>query len=279
MRTSIKTTLSLAAAAALTAGVLSTVSGGAQAAPVAGDRAFVLNGAGNTLRVIPLTNPTRQSTVGVIKGFEEGDTKLVGIDQRPATKVIYGLGDGGGIYTLNRFTGKATKVDQLDVELDGDSFGVDFNPAADALRVVSNTGQNLRHPFGTKVTVADTNLALAGNDFVVTGAAYTNNDASANTATALYDIEAAQDQLVLQSPPNAGTLVPIGKLGIAIDNDVSGFDILSRTAGDRTVSNTAYAALKVSGATSLYEIDLSSGQTTRIGALNFNASDIAVENR
>ena len=133
--------------------------------------------------------------------------------------------------------------------------------------------------FGTKVTVADTNLALAGNDFVVTGAAYTNNDASANTATALYDIEAAQDQLVLQSPPNAGTLVPIGKLGIAIDNDVSGFDILSRTAGDRTVSNTAYAALKVSGATSLYEIDLSSGQTTRIGALNFNASDIAVENR
>ncbi|MCR4513935.1 DUF4394 domain-containing protein [Aeromicrobium sp. 50.2.37] len=279
MRTSIKTSLSLAAAAALATGALAAMSGGAQAAPQAGDRAFVLNGAGNTLRVIPLTSPTRQATVGVISGLQEGDSKIVGIDQRPANKLIYGLGDGGGLYALNRFTAKATKVGDLKIELEGESFGVDFNPAADALRIVSNTGQNLRHPMSTQATVADKDLALSGNDFVVTGAAYTNNDDSADTSTQLFDIENAQDQLVLQVPPNDGVLVPIGKLGLAIDNDASGFDILSRTAGGRTVSNTGYAALKVDGTPSLYEIDLSTGKATRIGGLNFGASDLAVENR
>ena len=35
----------------------------------------------------------------------------------------------------------------LTVGLDGDFFGVDFNPAAKRLRIISNTGQNLRTPF------------------------------------------------------------------------------------------------------------------------------------
>ena len=38
-------------------------------------------------------------------------------------------------------------VSQLTVGLDGYFFGVNFNPAANALRIISNTGQNLRHPF------------------------------------------------------------------------------------------------------------------------------------
>ena len=33
------------------------------------------------------------------------------------------------------------------MELEGENFGVDFNPAANALRIVSDTGQNLRQPF------------------------------------------------------------------------------------------------------------------------------------
>ena len=59
---------------------------------------------------------------------------------------LYGLGDGGGIYTLDTSTAEA-KVTELTVDLQGDFLGVDFNPAANALRIISDTGQNLRHPF------------------------------------------------------------------------------------------------------------------------------------
>ena len=53
----------------------------------------------------------------------------------------------GGIYTLDTNTARPGCCCALDVSLDGDFFGVDFNPAANALRIISNTGQNLRHPF------------------------------------------------------------------------------------------------------------------------------------
>ena len=36
-------------------------------------------------------------------------------------------------------------MSQLTIPLDGTVFGVDFNPAADRLRIISDTGQNLRH--------------------------------------------------------------------------------------------------------------------------------------
>jgi hypothetical protein len=57
----------------------------------------------------------------------------------------------------------ATKVSQLTVPLSGGAFDMDFNPAANRLRVISDSGQNLRHnlddPTGTPPpgqTVADT---------------------------------------------------------------------------------------------------------------------------
>ena len=40
--------------------------------------------------------------------------------------------------------GKATLRSRLNVALEGTSFGVDFNPTVDRLRVISDTGQNLR---------------------------------------------------------------------------------------------------------------------------------------
>ncbi|WP_404349449.1 DUF4394 domain-containing protein [Phycicoccus jejuensis] len=75
---------------------------------------------------------------------------------------------------------KATLVNRLTVALEGKHFGVDFNPAADRLRVISDTGQNLRHdvnPGGT--TIADTPLNVTGAtgpSTGVTAAAYTNPD-------------------------------------------------------------------------------------------------------
>ncbi len=110
--------------------------------------------------------------------------------------------------------GSADKIGALTVDLDGEFFGVDFNPAANARRVVSDTGQNLRRPFATMplaVTVEDgdlTNPAVApATDTVdaegVSGAAYTNNDLDATTATTLFDLDTALNRVALPSPANA----------------------------------------------------------------------------
>ena len=71
------------------------------------------------------------------------------------------------------------------------------------------------------------------------GVGYTNNDADPNTATTLYDIDTATDQVSIQAPPNNGNLNPVGKLGVDT-NAVVGFDIFSdldaarpRTSGVR----------------------------------------------
>ena len=59
--------------------------------------------------------------------------------------MLYGVGNGGGVYSIDPATAQASFVSQLSVALDGTSFGVDFNPAAGRLRIVSDAGQNLRH--------------------------------------------------------------------------------------------------------------------------------------
>jgi hypothetical protein len=91
--------------------------------------------------------PGRLKEIGPVSGLQDLDKVLVGIDFRVQDGELYGLGDGGGIYTIDTHTGQAFKVTQLTIPLEGTSFGVDFNPAADALRIISDTGQDLRHPF------------------------------------------------------------------------------------------------------------------------------------
>ena len=94
-------------------------------------------------------NPGQLHEIGSVYGLQAPDNALVGIDFRVQDGQLYGVGNGGGIYTLDTHTAAATlaSLSPLDVSLDGDFFGVDFNPAANALRIISNTGQNLRHPF------------------------------------------------------------------------------------------------------------------------------------
>jgi hypothetical protein len=106
-----------------------------------------------TLVAFASTNPTRPTTLGPITGLQ-GDQRLVGIDCRVTDSTAYGVGDAGGIYTLGLRDATATKVSQLTVPLSGRAFDVDFNPAANRLRVISDSGQNLRHnlddPTGTR---------------------------------------------------------------------------------------------------------------------------------
>jgi hypothetical protein len=122
----------------------------------------------------------------------EGDTRLVGIDYRVQNGKLYGVGEKGGIYVLDPTNARSTEVGRLSVPLDGRFFGVDFNPAANALRITSDTGQNLRQPFAgaanpdapNGATVVDgplTNPAAPPATGTtpakgISGSAYTNND-------------------------------------------------------------------------------------------------------
>ncbi|TNM62402.1 DUF4394 domain-containing protein [Streptomyces sp. NP160] len=213
----------------------------------------------------------------------QGDGKLVGIDHRVQDGKLYGVGDKGGVYTLDAGSGAATKVAQLTVALEGTAFGVDFNPAANALRIISDTGQNLRHPFATPgaATVADKALnSPAATPPVdrtngVTGAAYTNNDLNDSTGTVLYDISTASDQLLLQSPANSGSLVPVGGLGVDAQGD-AGFDVLSELRDGKAVGAKAWASLTVGGKQGLYEINLVNGSASKVGDLPAGVTDIAV---
>jgi hypothetical protein len=207
--------------------------------------------------------PGRLREVGMVAGLEDDDTMLVGIDFRVQDGQLYGLGDGGGIYTIDTRTAVALKVTELTVDLQGVSFGVDFNPAANALRIISDTGQNLRHPFaGSAQFVTQTDMALnytAGTNATgVTGAAYTNNDLDTNTGTTLFDIDTTLDQVAIQSPPNNGSLVATGKLTVDADTTV-GFDIYTRLRKGVAVANHAFATLVVNGTTGFYRINQLAG--------------------
>ncbi|MDQ3760779.1 MAG: DUF4394 domain-containing protein [Actinomycetota bacterium] len=197
-------------------------------------------------------NPSPRET-GTIRGLEGGDTRLVGIDYRIQDGRLYGVGDRGGLYTLEP-NGQATSVGRLTIALEGTNFGVDFNPAANALRVVSDTGQNLRQPFAATplpATVADTQLSnppAAPPATGITAAAYTNNDADPNTATTLYDVDTTADQIVIQSPANAGLLATTGRLTVDAA-PTAGFDIYSVVRGGSVADQMAFATLQVAANT------------------------------
>jgi Domain of unknown function (DUF4394) len=213
----------------------------------------------------------------------EGDERLVGIDYRVQDGQLYGVGDAGGVYTIDD-AGAATKVKQLSVELDGQNFGVDFNPAANALRIISDTGQNLRQPFADPAAPTADDKALtnpaappATGTVPAVGAAsagYTNNDADNGTGTALFVVDTKADRVSIQSPANAGTFAPMGALGVDAEA-AAGFDVYS-PAGSPSAEVMALATLGVGGQYGLYQIDLLTGKATSLGDLTENVTDIAV---
>ena len=223
----------------------------AVAAPVSAAVAYGLTTA-NELVVFDTGVPGTLLATVPITGLQPGEAVLA-IDVRPATGQLYALGSTSRLYVINPVSGAAQQVGTgtLATGLLGASFGFDFNPTVDRIRVVSDAEQNLRlHPDTGAVAGADTDLAPAGN---VVASAYTNNFAGA-TLTTLFGIDSASDQLVRQGgvngtpSPNAGAITPIGSLGVDT-SDAVGFDI---TAND----GRAFASLTVGGASSLYTMDL-----------------------
>ena len=217
-------------------------------------------------RLISFNRATPGTQVGAIAvtGLTGGET-LLGIDIRPANGALYALGSLGGIYRVDPATGVATLAatlraaagdDNPFTALSGASFGIDFNPVVDRLRVVSNTGQNLRINVDTGDAITDGAISPAGA--AVSASGYTNAFPG-TTSTRLFNLNLGTNTLDLLNPPNDGTLVSGPSLGVTAAA-ANGFDIDAR-------NNTGYAALTVGGATSLYRINLAATAPTAAATL------------
>lgn len=217
---------------------------------------------------------------------------LVGIDGRPATGQLFGLGvngatDTGTLYLIDPQNGAATVVgaaasqvsltsNATAVDFDATSWGFDFNPAVDRIRVINSNGANFRINQLTGLAVdADANGAngttpdgtVAGA--AINGAAYSNSF-SPTTATTLYTLDAANNRLSIQEPANsgvqtAGRPITIGGFPLDFTGD-AGFDIpqgVNAPATGQEAPGTGYATLTVGGGTLLYGIDLPSGAVSQ----------------
>ena len=181
------------------------------------------------------------------------------------------------------------------------SYGFDFNPTVDRIRVTTGTGLNFRvNPNngaavdgdngGAGGSVAGTNPdgAINGQALGVSAAAYTNSFGQSLTggATTLYTLDAATDGLYIQNPANAGTqtnqlaLTPDGNLINFIDfTDVTGFDIpagVRVTSSGAVASGFGYASLVVGNVTNLYKINLTTGVTALIRPAATGLSGLAL---
>ncbi|WP_232456822.1 DUF4394 domain-containing protein [Pedobacter psychrophilus] len=208
----------------------------------------------NGLMIFNLTKP--EPITKPITGLQTGEN-IVGLDFRPLNGQLYALGSTSRIYTINPSSGVATAVTPLPLIplLSGTNFGFDFNPTADAIRITSNTGQNLRYAVATGVNTAD--VAISGGDVEQTAAAYSYNSYPTTTSTTLYTINVKTDSLYRLATPNDGKLTRIGKLRVNADAS-NGFDI-------GAVSGVGYAILTTGITTKIYTINLSLGSATEVG--------------
>lgn len=223
--------------------------------------AVALTGA-NTLYTFNLSTPQTGSNSPAISGLNPGES-IVGMDYRPINRLLVAVTSASRLVALNPTSGVATPLATLSVPLAGSNFGVDFNPVPDRLRVVSDAGQNLRINVDTGAVIVDGPLAFAasdtnaGNAPQIVGAGYTNSVAGRTAvSTTLFDLDFSRDVLVRQDPPNNGTLVTIGALGVDFGAGAS-LDIYS--------PSMAYATNTVGANTTLYRINLTTGAATAAG--------------
>ncbi|UOG77115.1 DUF4394 domain-containing protein [Hymenobacter tibetensis] len=232
------------------------------------DLAFQALSDNNQLLQFNANNVASAPTAVAITGLQSGE-KILSVDYRPATGQLYGLGSTSRLYVINPTTGvaRALGAGPFTPAINGTSATIDFNPTVDRLRLVSNTGQNLRlNPETGTVAVTDGTINGAATA-TVSAVAYTNPVAGAST-TVLFDIDPTTDKLYRQDPPNDGTLVAIGDLGVNATG-TAGFDI----AAD---DNNAFAALTVNSRSGLYRIDLTTGRATLYDNFPTNTTIIGV---
>ena len=224
------------------------------------------------------SSPMMLSQQTFIQGLGSNES-LLGIDYRPANGMIYGVGSFGKIYTINPSTGMATFVANLfnsttsaPIMLNGSEFGVDFNPVADRLRLTSDAGMNLRINVASGATIVDGALNQSSGMPYIVGSAYTNSDNDPTTGTTLYNIDSSSNMLTVQNPPNNGTQVGVGPLGVDI-TALAGFDIVRNGA-----NNFAFAALQPNGTVgSMFaSVNLTTGAAMMLGNIGMASTSDSI---
>ena len=243
---------------------LAALASAVQAAPV-----YALAGNNGTLVRFDTATPGTVTSVGALSG---ATTALDGLDFRPADGMLYGYNAAtSGIYRVDPNTGVTTLFSTSSAPVSTSALGIDFNPVADRLRVVTANDENRRINVANGVALSDGTLAYAAGDANtgvnpnVVEAAYTNNDNNPATGTTLFYIDDVLNILVSTANPNAGLLNTVGALGVDTDQFL-GFDIFTDLGG----LNQAFASLQVGGVQGLYSINLGTGAATLLGAIGMN---------
>jgi hypothetical protein len=226
------------------------------------DRMLVATTSQNQLLTFNARNPERIRDIQAITGLPAG-VSLRGIDFRPKTGDLYGVGSDNVVYRVNPRTGIAIgEGPAFTPALRGKAFGVDFNPVVDKIRVVSDDRQNLRLNVdeGTVLSV-DKDLNPGMPQIVAAGYENSSFNVTQPAATTLHVVDAASDTLFTQSPPNDGTLANGRKLrGIDVGLNAA-FDI----AGD---DNTGFLSnARSSRGSELYTVDVPTGKTKELGRI------------
>ena len=236
-------------------------------------------------------NPGNIANDRLVTGLQPNE-QIIGLDIRPTTRFLYGIGRASNVYQIDPTTGAATRIASLHAGgqpffLFGDEFGIDFNPVADtasmttplttaSLRVVSNRGQNLRINVVTGETFVDGPLSypsMPGVSPSIVAVAYANNFAGA-ASTTLYGIDnnPSQNQamgpgVVVQALPplagaGSGTFQINGVINSGNPTELTGFDI--------DADGTVYAVYKQmldSRNSGLYTLNVSTGAANFINII------------
>ncbi len=250
---------------------------------------------GNRIAAFATSFPAALEMPTALTGVAAGES-IVSIDRRPQNGFLYGLGynaTAGSVqlYSIAPQSGVATPIGASGsfVAADGvtpapvgngagTTFGIDFNPTVDRVRVVNSGGQNFRMNPNTgafvdgNAGVANVNMdgAINGATVTVGETAYTNSAINA-TVTTQYTLDAATDALCIQNPPNNGTQTACLPFGTAVDA-VLGFDIdptVTVSAGSTPATGSGTAVLKLAGQTGevLASVDLANGMVGGTSAL------------
>jgi hypothetical protein len=247
-------------AAALATVLTLAAAGTASATNHSGSRTLYGTTDQNQLVQFESKRPERIKEYRTITGLPAGVT-LAGIDFRPATGDLYGVGSDSVVYRLNPQTAIAVaEGPAFTPGLNGRFFGVDFNPTVDKIRVTSDAGQNLRLNVD-EGTLLSNDMTLNPGMPRIVGSAYTNSSFSATrpTTTTLYALDSAKDTISVQNPPNNGTLTNPVRLPFDVA-DASGFDI----AG---AANTGYVATTTKRGAALYTVDPATGRSRFSGLI------------
>lgn len=219
-----------------------------------------------------------------LTGLMPGE-RLIGLDYRVAQGQLYALGLSGQLYRIDTRTATASPIGtpQPLPKEGATSWGMDFNPTVDRIRVVNDAGFNLRlHPDNGAIIDGntqqpglqfDTPLAYDASDMnagktpTIVAAGYTYNKGNGKITTN-YALDGRLGLLVHQGSkegeqpvisPNTGRLFTVGSLGVG--------SFQQATLDISDLDNTAYAAITQDGRSVWYRIDLATGRATRIGTV------------